>query len=124
MMEVNGEAVLSLPRFIMKKFGAKKYNSWLDSLSPQAQEIFRHPISKTDWHPLRDSNEHHVCLAAGGDSAGDHRHCALQATSPDIRAEVGNSRNHSERTRNRELLCTFHDSNVQIVKTSSDIRRY
>ncbi|MCE5251514.1 hypothetical protein LLG96_14975 [bacterium] len=52
-MEVKGEALLSIPLFILKKFGNKGYERWLDSLSPHAREVYSSPIHKGDWFPLR-----------------------------------------------------------------------
>jgi len=54
-MEVKGEAILSLPIFIIKKFGVDKYKNWLSSLSPRAREIYSNPINKNEWYPLKES---------------------------------------------------------------------
>ncbi|MFC1528556.1 hypothetical protein ACFL5B_01460 [Candidatus Latescibacterota bacterium] len=54
MMEVKGEAVLSLPLFILKKFGSKGYNQWLESISPEAKKVYSKPIHKSDWFPLKE----------------------------------------------------------------------
>ena len=54
MMEVKGEAVLSIPIFILKKIGSKGYNRWLDSISPEAKKVYSRPINKNDWFPLKE----------------------------------------------------------------------
>ena len=54
MMKVRGEAVLSIPIFILKKFGRKEYNRWLDSLSIEARKVYSSPIHKGDWFPLTE----------------------------------------------------------------------
>ena len=53
MMKVSGEAMLSIPIFVIKKFGRKAYNQWLDSISPEARKVYSNPISKSDWYPLK-----------------------------------------------------------------------
>lgn len=52
-MEVNGEALLSIPLFILKKFGQENFERWFKTLSPEAKDIYKAPIHKTDWFPLR-----------------------------------------------------------------------
>ncbi len=52
-MEVKGEALLSIPLFILKKFGRESFDRWFSTLSPEAREIYKSPINKTDWFPLR-----------------------------------------------------------------------
>ncbi len=52
MMEVKGEVLLSIPLFILKKFGKKGYDNWLETLSPPARKVFQAPIDKTKWFPL------------------------------------------------------------------------
>ena len=39
-MEVKGEAILSIPIFILKKIGSKGYNRWLDLISPEAKKVY------------------------------------------------------------------------------------
>ncbi|MFC1490831.1 hypothetical protein ACFL6K_06440 [Candidatus Latescibacterota bacterium] len=51
-MDVKGEAILSLPIFILKNFGQRAYDRWFDALSPEAQGIFCSPIDKNEWFPL------------------------------------------------------------------------
>ena len=53
-MEVKGEAVLSIPIFILKKIGSKGYNQWLDSISPEAKKVYSKPINKSDWFPIKE----------------------------------------------------------------------
>jgi hypothetical protein len=52
MMEVKGEAILSLPIFIIKQFGKRSYDKWFEALSPEAQGIYRSEIDKNEWFPL------------------------------------------------------------------------
>ncbi len=51
-MEVKGEAILSLPMFIIKRFGLRAYDKWFDALSPEAKGIYRSEIRKDEWFPL------------------------------------------------------------------------
>ena len=53
-MQVKGEAMISIPLFIIKKFGNKAYGRWLHSISPQAQKVYSSPIHKSDWYPLKE----------------------------------------------------------------------
>ncbi len=53
-MQVKGEVVLSIPIFILKKFGKKEYNRWLAVLSPEARKVYSSPIHKSDWFELKD----------------------------------------------------------------------
>lgn len=52
-MEVKGEALISIPLFILKKFGKKGYDHWFNILPAPAKKIYQSPISKTDWFPLK-----------------------------------------------------------------------
>ena len=54
MMEVKGEAILSIPLFILKKGGMKLYNKWLASISPEARKVYSSPIHKDDWFSLKE----------------------------------------------------------------------
>ena len=51
-MEVKGEVLLSIPLFILKKFGKKGYDQWFNTLPPSSKKIYQPPINKTDWFPL------------------------------------------------------------------------
>jgi hypothetical protein len=51
-MEVKGEAILSLPIFIINNFGQRAYDRWFEALSPEAQGVFRSSIDKNEWFPL------------------------------------------------------------------------
>ncbi|MFC1551256.1 hypothetical protein ACFL6P_01700 [Candidatus Latescibacterota bacterium] len=51
-MDVKGEAILSLPIFILKRFGQRGYDKWFNALSPEAQGIYRSAIDKNEWFPL------------------------------------------------------------------------
>ncbi len=51
-IKVKGEAMLSIPIFIIKKFGQEKYKRWLNSLSPEAKLVYGNPIAKGDWFPI------------------------------------------------------------------------
>ena len=53
-MQVRGEAMLSIPIFILKKFGSKGYNRWLDSISPLAKKVYSNPIDKSEWYPVKE----------------------------------------------------------------------
>ena len=51
-MEVKGEALISIPLFILKKFGKKGYDQWYSILPEPSKKIFQSPIDKTAWFPL------------------------------------------------------------------------
>ena len=53
-MEVKGEAILSIPIFILKKYGKKGFNQWLDSISAEARKVYGSHIHKSDWFPLKE----------------------------------------------------------------------
>ena len=52
-MEVKGEALITIPLYILKKFGSKGYEKWFTALSPAASKIYDSPINKSDWFPLQ-----------------------------------------------------------------------
>ena len=52
-MEVKGEALISIPLFILKKFGKEGYDKWFAVLSPSAKKVYQHPIDKNEWFPLQ-----------------------------------------------------------------------
>lgn len=52
-VDVKGAAVISIPIFILKKFGQADYEKWLGSLSPEARNVYSSPINKTVWFPLK-----------------------------------------------------------------------
>lgn len=52
-MKVKGEALVSLPLFILTKYGKTQYEDWLNSLSEEAKQVFSRPIDKTKWYPMR-----------------------------------------------------------------------
>jgi len=51
-MEVKGEAMISLPIFIIKKFGNKAFMKWLNELTPDARKVYSSPINKNQWFPI------------------------------------------------------------------------
>ena len=53
-MKVRGEALISLPLFIMSRFGKTQYADWLNSLNPEAQKLYSEPLDKTEWYPLKE----------------------------------------------------------------------
>ena len=55
MMEVKGEALISVPIFIIKKFGKSGFEKWLQTLTPYAKSIYESPIDKQKWYPLKKS---------------------------------------------------------------------
>jgi len=52
-MEVKGDALVSIPIFILKKLGKKGFNEWLDAISSDARNIYMSPIKKNEWYPLQ-----------------------------------------------------------------------
>lgn len=52
-MQVKSDAMISLPIFIVKKYGKKGYFNWLNLLSPEAKNVYTYPIRKGEWFPLR-----------------------------------------------------------------------
>lgn len=53
-MEVKGEVLISLPLFIIKKFGNEEFERWLRFLTPDAKKVYSNPIIKTEWYPLKE----------------------------------------------------------------------
>ncbi len=53
MMQVKSDAMLSLPIFIVKKYGKDGFNKWRNALLPEAKNVYSYPIKKGEWHPLR-----------------------------------------------------------------------
>jgi hypothetical protein len=54
MMQVSGKAMVSIPLFILKKFGRDKYKLWLDELSSDAKKVYSTAINKNEWFPLKE----------------------------------------------------------------------
>ncbi|MFC1725444.1 hypothetical protein ACFL4T_07435 [candidate division KSB1 bacterium] len=52
-MKVRGEALISLPVFIITKFGKTQFVDWLDSLTPEAKKVYNEPVDKSEWYPLK-----------------------------------------------------------------------
>lgn len=52
-MEVKGEALQSIPLFILKKFGNKGFEKWIAVLSPEAKKIYQSPIDKSVWFHMK-----------------------------------------------------------------------
>ena len=52
MMEVKGEALQSLPLFIIKHHGRDAYSRWLNALPLETRRFFRGDIEKEEWYPL------------------------------------------------------------------------
>jgi hypothetical protein len=50
-LEVKGMAIIPIKDYVTSKFNAR-YQEWLDSLSPTAQNIMRNPLSSS-WYPLQ-----------------------------------------------------------------------
>ena len=59
-MEIKGTAVISLPKFIREKFGDESYGQWLDSLSPEARDIYTGNLYPSFWYPLREILAEHT----------------------------------------------------------------
>lgn len=51
-MEVKGSAVVVLPEFIKNNFGQQNFKTWLNSLSKEANEVYRSRILVSAWYPL------------------------------------------------------------------------
>ncbi|MFC1541571.1 hypothetical protein ACFL50_03870 [Candidatus Latescibacterota bacterium] len=54
MMKVKGEALISIPIFILKKIGKRGFNEWLNEISPEARTVYSTHIKKNDWFPLKE----------------------------------------------------------------------
>lgn len=50
-MEVKGTAVISIRDYV-KKNHPEKFNDWVESLTPDAKEIFSNSIDSTRWYPV------------------------------------------------------------------------
>ncbi len=53
-MEVKGTAVASIPKFIEERFGIDGLNNWLNSISPNAKEVYGKNILASKWYPLNE----------------------------------------------------------------------
>ena len=53
-MDVNGTAVISIPLFIKSKFGEEKFKFWLDSLSPEAYDVYKTSVFPSLWYPMKE----------------------------------------------------------------------
>ena len=53
-VQVKGDAIISIPIFIIKKFGKSKYIKWLNLISPEAKKVYSSPINKSDWYPMQE----------------------------------------------------------------------
>ena len=51
-MEAKGTIIESLVSYINVKFGKDNYDKWLETLLPEAKEVFSKPILVSDWYPL------------------------------------------------------------------------
>ena len=52
-MEVKGAAVASIPKFV-NKFHSDGYDEWMNSLSPESQEIMKEAFTSM-WYPIEPS---------------------------------------------------------------------
>lgn len=50
-MEVKGTAVIAIRDYV-KKNHPEEFDSWVNSLSSEAKEIFTNPIDSTKWYPV------------------------------------------------------------------------
>ncbi|HMK48203.1 MAG TPA: hypothetical protein VK436_16390 [Methanocella sp.] len=53
MMYVKGHLLMMMMSFIKENYGGQGLNNWIQSLSPQAAEIYCGDINKNDWYPLK-----------------------------------------------------------------------
>ena len=51
---VKGKVLLTLPAFIIQKYGSTKYKYWVEALSSAPRKIFSTSINKNEWYPLKD----------------------------------------------------------------------
>lgn len=54
-MEVRGNALTPMPKFINKNFGKEGMARWLEAISVEAHRIFIFPIKPADWFPLHET---------------------------------------------------------------------
>jgi len=52
--EVKGEAPASLAIFLHDKFGDKGFKQWLDSISPEARNVYSGAILPGSWYSLKE----------------------------------------------------------------------
>ncbi len=52
-MEVKGSAIIVLPEFIKRNCGTKNFNMWLNSLSEEANRVYKSKILISSWFPLK-----------------------------------------------------------------------
>ena len=53
-MQAKGTAVGSIPLFV-KTYHAAQYQTWYDSLTPKAKEVFKEHILASSWYPLHEA---------------------------------------------------------------------
>lgn len=53
-MFAKGTAILPIPDFIISKFGYESYKKWLNSLTPEAKEVFSDIIKPVNLYPLKE----------------------------------------------------------------------
>lgn len=54
-MQARGKAVAAVPKFIIKNFGKKEYEKWLEVLSGVAHNIYALSIDNDEWYPLKET---------------------------------------------------------------------
>jgi hypothetical protein len=54
-MQVRGKALTPMTKFIVKKFGKKGLEHWLDTISVEAHQVFIFPIKPDEWYPLKET---------------------------------------------------------------------
>ena len=54
-MQARGKAVAAVPKFIIKNFGKKEYQKWLDVISAEAHNIYAMSIDNDEWYPLKET---------------------------------------------------------------------
>jgi len=72
-MQIKGSAVMSMRDFIKHKYGKDGFDKWVNSLSPEAKNIYINPILSTVWFPARktlfEPGEKLVEILANGDKS-------------------------------------------------------
>lgn len=51
--EVIGKVVISIPKFVQKKFGKDGYKKWMEAISADAHTIYELNVKSGDWYPMK-----------------------------------------------------------------------
>jgi len=53
-MNIKGTTIIFFPEFIKSKFGEVAFAKWLDTLSPEAKNVYNSVILPSNWYPMNE----------------------------------------------------------------------